>query len=165
MIKAVVGSVPHCGTQFTQQLFAPLTVADEIEGDGIISRHFYNDQLPLFRVLVERGYPLIVPLRHPAEVAKSWSKRREPVAEMCDFYRRMVSAIDPLQPAYLPIDVADRDSYIIAINERFGFELETDWVPVGSAEGTYKFSLTEKAMIANITWELRDFLGRFGYAN
>lgn len=83
---------------------------------------------------------------------------------MGDYWRRLYTAIDPLQPLYLPIDRPDRQVYLDRINEVTGMSLTTDWPVVGSAEQPARlFSEQEKDMLETLMDELQPLFSRFGY--
>ena len=98
------------------------------------------------------------------QIALSWKARSKNVAHLTDDFRRLVSAVDPLDPIYLPLDVPEREDYLAALNERLGLNITTNW-PVVASCGK-RGHLEEGAdswLISDIQDELSHFFARFGY--
>ncbi len=159
-----VTSVPQTGTQFViDHLLESFERCTEMPAErGYFYMHVYQKGIPEIRGWLKQ-YPCIVPMRHPLKVAKSWRAREKPVGEMCDFYRRLVTAVDPFEPFYIPLDVPTRQTYLDLINESLGLGLETDW-PVWKSTGL-KGTLADhdQALVTDLIDELSGFFGRFGY--
>lgn len=155
--QVILTSVPHSGTQFTQQLLAQKV--------GWVFDHLYISVVPILRRHIKAGVPCIVPIRHPVMVALSYKARRMGVEQMVDYWRRLVLAIDPLDPIYLPLDTRDREDWLARADERLGRPgLTTDWKPRGSCGEKGRFVGRDEEIVYGLFDELRDFFeGKFGY--
>ena len=160
----VVTSVPHTGSQFvTQHLLAGAGLSSP---NDFYFQHVEDTTVPLMRKLMRDGWPCIVPMRHPSKVAGTWTGRGLELYTLRNYWRRLILAIDPLGPLYLPIDVPNRQDYLDLINEATCLDLKTDWPVTGStglspAFDTHKGS--EMKLVEGMFDELGDFFGRFGY--
>jgi len=153
----LVASIEHTGTRFlTDHLLAGVP--------GVYSHHLTNDAVFVLREKM-REYPCIVPMRHPAKVAQSWSNQGRELDELWNSYRRLILSIDPLGPLYLPLDVSDRQQYLDAINDRCGLALRTDWPVIGSSGITIGLQGPGRTIVRDMVEELSDFFGRFGYTD
>ena len=130
--------------------------------NGYFYAHVGYVQLGELRRLAKQ-YPCLVPMRHPMSVALSYKARRENIEVMTDYFRRLVTAIDPLKPFYLPLDVPNRQHYLDLINDVTGLELTTDWHVHGSIGEQGKLTGTDHPVMADFMEELSGFFGRFGY--
>ncbi len=160
----VVTSVPHTGSQFVTQHL--LGGAGLTSPNDVYFQHVENGTVPMLRKLMLKGWPCIVPMRHPLKVAGTWTSRGKPLYQLWDYWRRLVSAIDPLKPLYLPIDVPNRQGYLDVICAELLVDFKTDWPVIGSggmdsAFDTYKGG--ERRLVDGMFEELGDFFGRFGY--
>ena len=161
----VVTSVPYTGSQFvTQHLLGGAGLSSP---NDVYFQHVENGTTPMLRKRMLDGWPCIVPMRHPLKVAGTWTGRGQSLHTLWDSWRRLILAIDPLGPLYLPIDVPNRQTYLDAINEEILVELKTDWPVIGSTglkSNFDSFKGGERIMVDRMFDELGDFFGRFGYA-
>ena len=162
----VVASVPGSATRFViEHLLAPRRRAGKDSGpcvDSYYFQHLETEHIPSLRRTAAK-YPCIIPLRHPVAVALTWKKRRNNIAHLCSQYRALVTALDPLHPFYLPVDVPNRQKYLDLINAEAGLNLVTDW-PVWKPSGEKgKFAGRDRELIADLQTELEHFFSRFGY--
>lgn len=117
----IIASVPHSGSRFVQKLL------------GCKFLHVYSGES---LDEIKRHDTIVVPLRHPLAVAKSWKRRGKPITEhpkhecMVRMFRNLIDQVDPLNPKYLPVDNARRTSALIALEFHLGMVLKTDWAPV-----------------------------------
>ena len=121
----------------------------------------------MLRKLMLTGWPCIVPMLHPLKVAGTWTGGGKTLHPLWDSWRRLISAIDPLGPLYLPIDVPNRQTYLDAINEETCLDLKTDWPVIGSsglAPNFDAFNGGERKLVDDMFEELGDFFGRFSYS-
>ena len=158
-------SVAHTGSVFLlEDLLADLVRVDEPTDDGgFFFRHIGFEHAALIRSYAKQ-YPCIVPMRHPMKVALSYKKRRESLQDMLDGFRRLVTAIDPLNPYYLPLDVPDRQDWLDRINNDLNLDLQTNWQARNVCSGSGRLCDTELAWVEGLMDELSEFFGRFGYA-
>ncbi len=163
----IATSVPHTGSQFLfEYVLGDLgRVEEPSDGGGFFFRHISFQHAALIRSYAKK-YPCIVPMRHPMKVALSYKKRRESLQPMFEGFRMLVTAIDPLKPYYLPIDVPDRQNWLDRINTDLGLELRTDWAVIGEHDPLGppgRLCSTEIAWVEGLMEELSGFFGRFGY--
>lgn len=167
----LVTSIPHAGTRFVfEHLLSPLRRSSETEVDpeGFLLEHISPDKVPRIRAWL-RLYPCIVPIKHPRDVAISWKKRNlnnrtyYQTQNLCDYYRRLVSAVDPFEPFYLPLDRPDRQEYLDSINRGTWLNLETDWPIWQSIGGHARLNEEEEEMVVDLLDELSGFFTRFWY--
>lgn len=122
----LVPTIPYTGTHFMRDhLLAGL------ETDV---RHIWDNRMEKWAERIAAGHPIIVPLRHPINVAMSWKRRehlggsRLRVMNLPDWWRRLSGMIDPARPYYLPLDLPHRrEACLDNINKNLGLELATDW--------------------------------------
>ena len=114
-------SVPHNGTRFLIRSLLPSA------GIEAIHLHCEDENMPKLTELSQE-YPLVIPVRHPREVALSWKKKGYDIGLMFGLYRNMFSFENPF---YFPIDGRERDAHLNALGEFLGVELQTDWERVG----------------------------------
>ncbi len=134
----LVASVHHTGTNFVMKDLLrsyKLTHASiRVIGDN----PFHKTQLHIQkRYTSELAYWLprskvIVPIRHPVDVALSWKRRLKDLNEMKAQFEMLLSVVDDYNPAYLPIDAMDRDWWLSQLNQRFSTNLSTNWDVIGS---------------------------------
>ena len=126
-------TIPSTGTHFVRDHL--------LQGQtDVYCRHIWPDNPEEWaKPIVEKSDRIIVPLRHPYEVAKSWARRPDrglPLADLRLWWRTLVHQVDPLRPHYLPLDTRERDFYLQDINRDLGLRLKTDWPIVREADGT-----------------------------
>lgn len=97
---------------------------------------------------------VLVPVRDPRAVARSWVSRGEDVLRMFDCMNAMMSFARPVH--YLPIDRPDRDTWLQAFARAIGVVLSTDWRMVGTVGGD---SPHEVDVSSVMPW----YSERFGY--
>ncbi len=95
--------------------------------------------LPLIGEHMESDGPLILTMRNPVEVWKSWRKRNKPPDNT---FRQMWSALFSLKETFpdsfwLPMDTEDRDVYLDMIEERLGEPVNRDWTRKGVYQMSY----------------------------
>lgn len=135
-----VASVHHTGTQFVQKLFedADYQITDLTPKEAGNSVNYLHRSHIADAVMTELdewlnlGIPVIVPLRHPMAVAKSWLARKKPIEEMIRQFQILVELVDPFGPLYLPIDHEHRELFLSRIRHECGSEIVTDWPIVAS---------------------------------
>ncbi len=71
--------------------------------------------------------PIVVPVRHPFAVAKSWLARGRPLDEMLRQYELLINVVDAANPLYLPLDSEFRDRYFTRLRLKVDLKLSTDW--------------------------------------
>lgn len=134
-----IASVHHTGTQFTEKLVkdAGYGPTDKPEKGGPSENKDYHRAHIAHSVQIElkdwldRGFPLIVPLRHPVEVAASWKARSKPIKQMVRQFALLQELVLPYNPYFLPVDHDMRDIYLQVIQENIDASLATDWTIVG----------------------------------
>lgn len=147
-----IASVHHTGTQFAQKLFEDFDYlgTDKKPAESGNSRNYFHrchisDSIKTeLTEWLELGLPLVVPLRHPVEVAKSWKARDKSLKIMLRQWQLLEELVLPYQPYFLPVDHDYRDVYFQVIKEAINPEIMTDWQIVGSKrEGSgHKSNLT-----------------------
>ena len=118
-------TIPHTGTHFIRDHL--------LAGHNTHVEHIWPeskfDWLPRLTQYASKGYPIVVPLRHPAEVALSWKRRRKDPLELPTWWRTLVDYVNPYDPFYLPLDGARRNGALELLSDALGAELVTDWEP------------------------------------
>lgn len=135
-----VASVHHTGTQFVQKLFEDLDyqITDKTPKEAgnsvnyLHRCHITDSVMTELMQWLQTDTPLIVPLRHPMEVARSWLARKKPISEMVRQFELLFEVVDPFNPLYLPIDHADREMYLSLIAEACDHDINTNWQKVSS---------------------------------
>jgi len=133
-------SVHHTGTQFTQKLFTDLgyEITDKTPKEAGNSVNYLHRCHIADSVLTEllhwlhMGVPIVVPLRHPMEVARSWLARGKPISEMVRQFQILDELVEQFMPLYLPIDQPYRETYLHHLRLECDPNLNTDWQKVSS---------------------------------
>lgn len=122
-------SIPHSGTHFAKSLFNPEYLS-----------HVFPDTVDEWIKGAREQDMVIVPLRHPFAILKSWKNIRPGriQAEMAHYFELLERVVDRELacgvPFYLPVDLpGERDDCLEAINIYAGREYKTDWQPVRQA--------------------------------
>jgi hypothetical protein len=155
-------TIPGTGTHFLRELLKD-------EESNVV--HIWPNEVEVWsQALHEHDPSIIVPLRHPMEVAKSWKRRPGRGLELDKlpyWWQYMIGLVDPAKPWYLPLDVPDRDGYLDQINFDLGLSLKTDWavkreelasIPVDS-----KLTPVERRRVQDMIVKGAPFFSRFGY--
>ena len=87
------------------------------------------------------GYPasiapsyagVLVPMRHPLDLAISWVKRGYNFEELLVGLERLATVINDLDPCFIPIDQINKDFMVLEANERLGLDMPTgEWPLIG----------------------------------
>ena len=145
-------SVHHTGTNFVSKLFTDLgyEFTDKTPKEAGNSVNYFHRCHIGDSTATELGewlnvdVPLIVPLRHPIEVAKSWLARDKPIERMVRQFQILNERVDCHNPLYLPIDHPYREQYFNYLRLATDLELSTEWPVIASKrEGsTHRAQLT-----------------------
>ena len=141
----LIPTIQHTGSHFVVGLFgidvgrAKRPGMQSGEPNEVIFEHVERNTEAVLHLAAR--HPTIIPLRHPKVVAKSYLSRNKTEQTMCDNFRIVVERFDPLNPYYLPIDVADRHDYLDVINKDMDLELKTDWTPAGRSAEQLRITL------------------------
>ena len=79
-------------------------------------------------------------------------------------WRMMAFEIDPLQPAYMPLDVEDRGRYLKAAKQLIPRLQSTLWEPEGEQHGNSQLRYTDcepSTEFEQLAIEIEPFLDRF----
>lgn len=121
-------SVQRSGTRFTQRI---LTQA----GVTTAQIHPVETRRTQLQGWLDKnskeGLPIIVAMRHPLSVAKSWRARSEPVEKMFEQYQLLIELCELSRPIFLPVDHPERDDFLHFMGKELGLTLETDWAKYG----------------------------------
>ncbi len=139
-------SVHHTGTQFVQKLFedigyqiTDLTPKEAGNSANYLHRcHIADSVMTELTDWLHMGVPIVVPLRHPMEVARSWLARGKPVSEMVRQFQILIECVDRHGPLYLPIDHDCRKTYLHHLRLECDPNLDTDWPIVPAKNGDTK---------------------------
>lgn len=100
----------------------------------LVFEHVLERNTKHWRKAHKFGHPIIVPLRHPEDVARSWVKRNADMRVFDDMWGRLVRDIAPMVSCWIRVDHADREKDLARLGDLLGLELSTDWAPVGHDE-------------------------------
>lgn len=137
-----IASVHHTGTQFTQKLFEDLGYipTDKTPQEAGNSANYFHRCHISDSIMTEltdwlhMGVPIVVPLRHPIEVARSWLARKKPISQMVRQFEILEQQVDGFKPLYLPIDHYDRNTYLHYLRLEIDPNIDTDWPIVGGKQ-------------------------------
>ena len=169
-MNIVIPTVPHTGTIFVTKLFISkgyeqIALKETPTQDKtLFVGHILNCGLTHRALNLMKKYPAIIPLRHPYLVAESWKRRGKSVTDLVTAYKKIPRLFDPLQPYYLPLDVEDREDYLVNIEKGLNLNLSHDWPVVNSKEHTSELNWKEiepEESIVELVNEIRPFLDRF----
>lgn len=139
-MRIIVPTIQHTGTWFTAyHLLADYlhngkdTLPHDKAGDGVVLHHVYEAKIPGLRRELQT-YKGLSPLRHPAELWASWSRRQRPFAHLYEQTEYLIS-LDCDNLFFLPIDHPDRDNYLAQASEHLSVTLSTDWPKIHEWEG------------------------------
>jgi len=128
-----VPSVYHTGVRFCREsLFSDFKFESQVlPNPEATSIHIEPTHIKVLQHWLNEAEHIVVPLRHPSLVARSWKLRNYDMDALDEQWRMLASVVAPYDPIYMPVDHPDRSLYLDALNERMGLELQTDWQPVG----------------------------------
>jgi len=165
-MRFTIPTIQHTGTKLLYKMFpqefAHCSLREDSDQDNVLYvGHLTGNSIGLIKKLDQ---PMIIPLRHPYLVAKSWELRGKPLTELTENFKLLVNELDPLSPLYLPIDVENRQDYLDKINKELGLELRTEWGVENSVKHTYNLShrdLSPEPIMKDLVIEIKEFLERF----
>lgn len=144
----LVPTIPHAGTHFMRDvLFAGMVQGTK---GRVRVEHLTPSSCPTLVEMGRKAEGVVIPLRHPCEIALSWRRRGKDIlgatgsATLGQWMSNMVEYFDPLDPHYLPLDTSERELYLRRMNFDLGLELETDWQPVRGEEYQQPAVLTQQ---------------------
>ena len=132
-------SVQRTGTRFVQRI---------LQQAGIKPAQLHAAQAHMDRIEIwlekcrDEGLPIIIPLRHPISVAKSWRVRGEPLEAMFDQWALLAEIVDVSRPLFLPVDHPERDEFLREMSGQLNMDLQTRWKKYGSKPGSNDVVLT-----------------------
>ncbi len=160
-------TVQHTGSHFVVGLLGfDINKAMSWKHDGKGEYYFDHIHPALkhrFLPLLE-GKTIIIPLRHPKVVAKSWADRKKDEQELIECFECLVNDVDKFDPYYLPLDSDRRDEYLQKINEGLGLDLVTDWGAKGVKQNNQSLRHTDVTASRNVEAlceRIKPFLDRF----
>ena len=129
-------SVQRNATRFTQRMLGNF----KIKAQQIHPVETRRDQLEGWMLKNSREQrPIIVPLRHPISVAKSWVARSEPgepagfqIEQMFKQYELLFEFAEISDTLWLPVDHPERNGYIAIMSMRLKLHFSTNWKPYGA---------------------------------
>ena len=139
-VKVWVYSVPHSGTWFARQLIKNAGIPVDVA-------HFGDSPAPRDRV--------VVPLRAPLQVSKSWANRGRPHADLCGRMVAQMEYCNHHDVNFLPVDAMNRDAYLTILSMVLGKDLKTDWKPLHCRDGDKEPRPLPEGIMK--------WYGRFGY--
>lgn len=95
-------------------------------------------------------FPLVVPIRHPEVVFRSWKARAKSVNALMMQYELLKGLVDPVGPFYLPIDAPDRDKYLEHLSKLTGKHIHSRWPVVSSCGKTADLNANEIEMVRSV---------------
>ena len=121
-------SIRHTGTHLVQDI---LTRA------GVPFRPLHIDEAYAEALCAQiTGDTIVVPLRHPARVLRSWLGRtgiNNTETKLWAAWDFLISKIAPTQPHYLTVDVPEiRDAQLSKLSAAIDYPLETEWPVLNS---------------------------------
>lgn len=139
MIHVTVPSVMHSGTHVVRYKILRAFFKDN--EDCLFNGNskneltgFHVDQM--YRFMDKMQGHIVVPMRHPRRIAKSFQSRarmpaRRPYNEE-NLYEQLtlLQEVDKYNPMYIHIDIPEvRDKQVQAVSEALGLDLEYNWEP------------------------------------
>jgi hypothetical protein len=139
-IRVVVPSVMHSGTHVLRYKILRAFFKDN--EDTCLFNANTKNELVWFHVDQEHRHVecqdsiVVIPMRHPRRIAKSWKSRertpaRRPYNEE-NLYSQLSQQmdLDKYNPLYVHIDMPEiRDKQVQELSELLGLDLHYDWVP------------------------------------
>lgn len=159
----VLATVRNTGSNFAlsilEQHYTRHYMREDLHGDPVWFSHTEAMWMPLIRERCSAYPPLILTMRDPMKVAKSWIKRGKAMDHgFRDMWTNLFRLAGDYESFWLPVDTKDRDERLRAIGDRLGKELVTDWEPVCSTGNDYQY---REGMTLD---ECRDFFRGFDFA-
>lgn len=166
----VLATVRNTGSHTIHNILSPLGqmhfLTEDIQADDRFwFGHCESENLSLIELRMILEPPLILAMRDPIEVARSWIRRSKTLDHT---FVSMWNNLFALKTSYgdsfwLPVDTPDRDAYLDAIEARIGVELNRDWTRKGVFTAQ-NYQWSSGMTVA----EAREFLmtlpfGQFGY--
>ena len=86
---------------------------------------------------------IVVPLRHPTKVLRSYKAKGFPTLEMFhEQWNNMINIISTLDPFYLHIDCEERDLELQAISDCLNVDLPNEWPVLNATAIPYELPIT-----------------------
>lgn len=102
--------------------------------------HAESAKMHMIRGRIGESEHLIMTVRDPNEVVKSWVRRGKPMVQgFKDMWTNLFALQDEFNGMWLPVDTPDRDMRLEAISERVGHEIKTDWERKGVTGNRQEF--------------------------
>lgn len=160
-------TIRHSGSHFILNLFGSQVGShshpDRVTGDLNEIVFCHVDEQNQMLTLAE-DHPVIIPLRHPKAIARSWQARNKDLKTLCRDFHTLIDQYDRLKPLYLPLDSPKREDFLEAINQALGVQLVTDWIPKGvdhSNDSIDYRTVVADPCIQVLCAEIKPFLDRF----
>jgi hypothetical protein len=157
--KYLVLSVEHSGTRFVKNHL--------LRGHERSYYHLRPHYQDFLRTVVEKYQFVFVPLRHPLEIARSWSKRGMSLEMLAERFDCLSEFFDSYDPLWIPVDSPIRDHFVEIARCRVGIDLDPGkWPLVGHevAKADHRMTADELELIAPSIKRNQKFFERF-YAN
>jgi len=145
-------TIPHTGTRlfindlfkdFEQLPFRSASASKNFKDIKYCLAHVLNEDMDNIEYFCEECSAVVVPLRHPRSVAKSWLLNNHVHVKEPDWctennlhqcWDNMINSIDRYNPFYICIDIPEiRDIQLQRLSEYIKFNLSTGWTPIGKS--------------------------------
>lgn len=167
--NVVLISIPHTGTWFTIRLLTEAGLGecgllDRASRPSVYHGHMVKrGQVEKALELSER-MPLVIPMRHPFRVERSWVLREKPTGPMFAAFRTFLRDFWPLRPYLMPVDSPRRVEALGRLGDGLGLELSTDWSVVNGAMNTHDVQLDDllpSESVVELAEEMRPILAEY----
>lgn len=149
--KILLLSIYHTGTQFcVEHLFGPLpnnrlSSGSYIRHKHLLDRHVEFIKKELSKQNRKKYSAIVVPLRHPARVKRSFEKRGWPIETYYEQWDNLIEVVAPLNPFYLHIDQEDDREFELAELQKLlpDYELPGDWPVVHRVTDSHEYPIDQ----------------------
>ena len=168
----LIASIPHTGTHLCKHIFCNVPKRPRLQikygrldpevwiPDGWFHEHITQESMRFIRHWAQ-AVPVIVPMRHPIDVAVSWVTRNKKIGDLIDEYRRLFSIDRDYELLYLPIDTPDREEWLEKIDKKMEWETKTNFPVIKSIGKKQELTTREAAEIGAFVTENMEFFSRF----
>jgi hypothetical protein len=148
-VKFAILSIPHTGTHFVLNLLGGhrenlldwMNKVFEASGHEFYVSHTYL--LPVFERVVDHGFNIVMPMRHPITTVRSWRnwEAKSDIEHKTELVKskyvprmyKNIITIDQLYDInYISVDSPNREQLLDDFNKKFGLNLSTEWKPLNS---------------------------------
>ena len=135
-VRFLVLSVEHSGTRFVKNTL--------LRGHSRAYHHLVPKHRQFISQLRDKHEFVLVPLRHPMEIARSWARRGMNLGHLALRFDMLRTMFEVKEPLWIPVDIEERDEYVEKAIKATGAKLTpAGWPRVGHERANEDYMMTE----------------------